>query len=136
MAFRVRELVAGARGMRERCLAGDSADNPATLYAAVRNGPYRKGFTTEILGGFHGDLHSLGQYIQDGRRNLMETILHVQSSGSALTVPALADGADGLGYLYEKAVAVSGLMLEVNPFDQPGVETYKREMFRLLGKPE
>lgn len=211
---RVRELVAGARGMRERCLATDSPDNPATLYAAVRNGLYRKGFTTEILSSFHGDLrllqewwkqlfgesegkqgrgifpasavfttdlHSLGQYIQNGRRDLLETFLHVQNSGSALTVPALEDGADGLGYLegklldeinakayagtrtahiaggvpclafelarpdaatlgamiylYEKAVAVSGLMLEVNPFDQPGVETYKREMFRLLGRP-
>ena len=41
----------------------------------------------------------------------------------------------GLVYLFEKAVAVSGLLLGVNPFDQPGVETYKKEMFRLLGKP-
>ncbi len=208
-------LVSGARGMREACLSPDLKANPAHLYAAVRHGLYRKGFTTEILSSFHGDLrllqewwkqlfgesegkrgrgifpasavfttdlHSLGQYIQDGRRNLLETFLAVRHSGAEITVPAAEAGAaDGLGYLegvsldainakayagtrtahiaggvpclsfelerldpatigamiylFEKAVAVSGLLLEVNPFDQPGVEMYKQEMFRLLGKP-
>ena len=129
------------------------------------------------------DLHSLGQYIQDGRRNLQETFLVVRNAVAGITVPADADGRDldgldylagrtldeinwkayegtrkahlgggvpctsfemdavtpevvgGLIYLYEKAVAVSGGLLGVNPFDQPGVEAYKREMFRLLDKP-
>ncbi|MFH1843823.1 MAG: glucose-6-phosphate isomerase [bacterium] len=132
---------------------------------------------------FTTDLHSLGQYIQDGRRELLETFLCVRQAVSELTVPATpgggdADGLDylvgksfdeinwqaylgtrqahttggvpclafelekletrdlgGLIYLFEKAVAVGGGLLAVNPFDQPGVEAYKQEMFRLLGKP-
>lgn len=138
---------------------------------------------------FTTDLHSLGQYIQDGRRQLLETFLTVGTEVPQLTVPAAgADAAaaatadlDGLGYLvgrsldeinhqafvgtrrahiaggvpclgiemarldaptlggliylFEKAVAVSGRLLGVNPFDQPGVEMYKQEMFRLLGRP-
>ena len=55
----------------------------------------------------------------------------------SLTVPRLTPRALGeLVYFFEKAVAVSGRLLGVNPFDQPGVEAYKREMFRLLGRPE
>jgi glucose-6-phosphate isomerase len=130
---------------------------------------------------FTTDLHSLGQYLQDGRRELFETFLTVRETDPALVVPASADRGDGLGYLegrslddinarafagtraahreggvptigmelgtldegsvggllfcFEKAVAVSGRLLGVNPFDQPGVEAYKREMFRMLGKP-
>ncbi|MBU0743081.1 glucose-6-phosphate isomerase [bacterium] len=136
---------------------------------------------------FTTDLHSLGQYLQDGRRDLFETFLVVDAGQPWLAVPADpdADGADrdrdGLAYLvgrrldeinrkayegtraahraggvpvislemrkldewslggllfcFEKAVAVSGRLLGVNPFDQPGVEAYKREMFKLLGKP-
>ena len=130
---------------------------------------------------FTTDLHSLGQYIQDGRRAIQETFLCVDRSVGDLTVPggdpdnldglnylggksldeinqkayqgtkqAHLDGGvpctgfeaealnaetvGGLLYLFEKAVAVSGLLLGVNPFDQPGVETYKKEMFRLPGK--
>jgi glucose-6-phosphate isomerase len=130
------------------------------------------------------DLHSLGQYIQDGPRDLFETFLCVNRTAPDLRVPAAAGAAsegDGLGYLegrtldeinalawqgvrrahtaggvpclsltldalderrvgalihfFEEAVAVSGRLLGVNPFDQPGVEAYKQEMFRLLGKP-
>ena len=130
---------------------------------------------------FTTDLHSLGQYLQDGRRELFETFLTVRETDPTLVVPASADRGDGLGYLegrslddinarafagtraahreggvptigmelatldewsvggllffFEKAVAVSGRLLGVNPFDQPGVEAYKREMFRMLGKP-
>ncbi len=136
---------------------------------------------------FTTDLHSLGQYIQDGRRDVFETFLVVNSGDPGLVVPADpdTDGADrdrdGLAYLvgrsldeinhkayegtraahraggvptlslemdrldertlggllffFEKAVAISGRMLGVNPFDQPGVEAYKSEMFKLLGKP-
>ncbi len=211
----IRGLVGGARATREACLNDDLTANPAHLYAACRHLLYEKGFTTEIMSTFHGDLqmlqewwkqlygesegknglgifpastvfttdlHSLGQYIQDGRRDIQETFLCVRYAESELRVPGddprNLDGLNYLGgtsldeinwkayqgtkqahmtggvpcfsfelealtpetvggliYLFEKAVGVSGLMLGVNPFDQPGVETYKKEMFRLLGKP-
>ncbi len=129
---------------------------------------------------FTTDLHSLGQYIQEGRRQLLETFLCVREGDPSLAVP-VATSDDGLDYLtgksldeinwkafagtrkahvkggvpclsleverltpftmgaliyfFEKAVAVSGRLLGVNPFDQPGVEAYKREMFNLLGRP-
>ena len=126
------------------------------------------------------DLHSMGQYMQDGRRHLFETLIQL-APDSELAVPADADNLDGLNYLtgktldyvnsqaargtleahvsggvpnlvlqlpradayhlgallffFMKACGVSGYLLGVNPFDQPGVEAYKRNMFRLLGKP-
>lgn len=130
---------------------------------------------------FSTDLHSLGQYIQEGRRDLFETVLHVNESRSKITVGSDDSDADGLNYLagktlheindkayqgtllahtdggvpnlvveipkldaytfgylvyfFEKACAASGYLLGVNPFDQPGVEAYKKNMFALLGKP-
>ena len=130
---------------------------------------------------FSTDLHSLGQYIQDGAKILFETVVLVNETQKDITVgrdPQDIDGlnflsgntlsyvnrkafegtvlahTDGgvpnivlhipaadernLGYLiyfFEKACAISGYMLGVNPFDQPGVESYKRNMFALLGKP-
>jgi len=130
---------------------------------------------------FSTDLHSLGQYIQDGRRNLFETVIKVDKPKKSLTIPKEKEDLDGLGYLegkeidfvntkafegtvlahtdgevpnfvltipdtsaytlgylfyfFEMAVAVSGYMNSVNPFDQPGVEAYKKNMFALLGKP-
>ncbi|MBE6662755.1 MAG: glucose-6-phosphate isomerase [Ruminococcaceae bacterium] len=130
---------------------------------------------------FSTDLHSLGQYIQDGQRNLFETVIAVKNPDSKFAVPfddANVDGlnflagvdmndvndkamkgtilahVDGgtpnilleladksaytLGYLlyfFEFACGVSGYMLGVNPFNQPGVEAYKKNMFALLGKP-
>ncbi|MCG0239897.1 MAG: glucose-6-phosphate isomerase [Firmicutes bacterium] len=130
---------------------------------------------------FTTDLHSLGQYIQEGRRHLFETVLWVEEPPADLTLPSDPGNADGLEYLagtsvhsinrraqegtilahvdggvpnlqvilpaltpehlgqvlyfFEKACAVSGYLLGVNPFDQPGVEAYKRNMFALLGKP-
>lgn len=132
---------------------------------------------------FTTDLHSMGQYIQDGRRDLQETFLCVRNSGRPLSVPDDPDGGnlDGLDYLagrslddinwkayeatrnahgaggvpclafeleevtphaigaliylFERAVGIGGRLLDLNPFDQPGVEAYKKEMFRLLGKP-
>ncbi len=130
---------------------------------------------------FSTDLHSMGQYIQDGRRILFETVITVGNCGSDViieeeqtngdglnflagkpmsfvnekafegTVLAHADGGtpsfvisvdeaneENLGrliYFFEKACAISGYMLGVNPFDQPGVESYKKNMFALLGKP-
>ena len=130
---------------------------------------------------FSTDLHSLGQYIQDGQRNLFETVISVKNPGASFVIPedpANVDGlnfiagcqldyvnktamtatllahndggvpnillevddrtASSLGYLiyfFEFACAISGYMLGVNPFDQPGVEAYKKNMFALLGKP-
>ena len=127
------------------------------------------------------DLHSMGQYIQEGVRNLFETVVSVKNPDNTLLVPEDADNLDKLNYLagkrihevnkmaelgttiahvdggvpnlrvsipemsesvlgeliyfYEMACAVSGYLLDVNPFDQPGVEAYKRNMFALLGKP-
>ena len=124
------------------------------------------------------DLHSLGQYVQEGQRILIETILLIGEDDAGIAVSALDDDVDGLNYLagrtlhavnraayegtaeahadggvptlaveiprlsaeelgaclyfFEHAVAVSGYMLGINPFDQPGVEAYKRNMFRLL----
>ena len=129
---------------------------------------------------FTADLHSMGQYIQDGRRTIFETVLEIAHPQTNLLVPKTADDLDGLNYLagksldyvnkkaaegtrmahidggvpnltisipepspyylgqlfffFEKACAVSGYLLAVNPFDQPGVEAYKKNMFRLLGK--
>ena len=127
------------------------------------------------------DLHSMGQYIQEGVRNLFETVVSVENPQNKLLVPQDTDNLDKLNYLagkrinevnrmaelgtsiahvdggvpnlritipevnesvlgeliyfYEMACAVSGYLLEVNPFDQPGVEAYKKNMFALLGKP-
>jgi len=130
---------------------------------------------------FTSDLHSMGQYIQEGSRNLFETILSVDRPNQELLVPTDSENNDGLNFLagkslsdvnhkaeegtrmahieggvpnirisipcldpyhlgqllyfYEFACGVSGYTLGVNPFDQPGVEAYKRNMFKLLGKP-
>jgi len=129
---------------------------------------------------FTTDLHSLGQYIQDGERILMETVLTIEKSRTTLQIPA-GDSLDQLDYLqgqpldkvrkcavdatclahmdggvpvmqlkvlersprclgqffyfFEYACGISGYMLGVNPFNQPGVEAYKKNMFALLGKP-
>lgn len=127
------------------------------------------------------DLHSLGQYVQEGRRDLFETVLNVEKPKHELTIEEADNDLDGLNYLagktvdfvnkkafqgtmlahtdgnvpnlivnipelnaytfgylvyfFEKACAMSGYLLGVNPFDQPGVEAYKVNMFALLGKP-
>ena len=130
---------------------------------------------------FTTDLHSMGQYIQEGRRNLFETVISIENPKSDITINNDEDNLDGLNYLsgktldyvnkkamegtvkahvsgdvpniminienldeenigeliyfFEKACAMSGMILGVNPFNQPGVEEYKRNMFRLLEKP-
>ena len=131
--------------------------------------------------GFTTDLHSMGQYIQEGTRLMFETILSVENSEKELRVPFLEEDPDGLNFLagkrltginhmaemgtllahvdggvpnirisvtelneetlgeliyfFEFACALSGYLLGVNPFDQPGVEAYKKNMFALIGKP-
>ena len=130
---------------------------------------------------FTTDLHSLGQYIQEGRRNLFETVINIKKSNNDIkmkleeddldnlnylegktldfvnkkamegTIEAHTDGdvpniiiniekldANNLGqliYFFELACAMSGSILGINPFNQPGVEKYKKNMFKLLGKP-
>jgi glucose-6-phosphate isomerase len=130
---------------------------------------------------FSTDLHSLGQYIQDGQRNLFETVINIKDPGVKFVIPNDESNVDGLNfisgkeldyvnktamlatlmahndggvanilidlddrsaysfgylvYFFELACAVSGYMLGVNPFNQPGVEAYKKNMFALLGKP-
>ena len=130
---------------------------------------------------FTTDLHSMGQYIQEGERKLFETVVTVNETKSNIDIKAEEDNADGLNYLagktldyvnkkamegtmiahvsggcpniaieiekldeetighliyfFEKACAMSGYILGINPFNQPGVEEYKKNMFRLLGKP-
>jgi glucose-6-phosphate isomerase len=130
---------------------------------------------------FTSDLHSMGQYIQEGSRHIFETVLSIKAPKGNVKVPVDADNLDSLNfiagkrvdevnkmaelgtllahvdggvpnmmievpqmnefyvgqliYFFEKACGISGSLLEVNPYDQPGVEAYKNNMFALLGKP-
>ena len=130
---------------------------------------------------FSTDLHSLGQYIQEGKRNLFETVMQIEKAKSELVLEEEEGDGDGLNFLagktmdfvnkkafqgtilahndggvpnivisipeanefelgwliyfFEKACGISGYTLGVNPFNQPGVEAYKKNMFALLGKP-
>ncbi|MDE6225718.1 MAG: glucose-6-phosphate isomerase, partial [Muribaculaceae bacterium] len=127
------------------------------------------------------DLHSMGQWIQDGERTIFETVISVASSERETIIPTDKANLDGLNYIagkhvdqvnkmaelgtriahvdggvpniqitipalkevylgqliyfFEKACGISGYILDVNPFNQPGVEAYKRNMFALLAKP-
>ncbi|MBP7652616.1 glucose-6-phosphate isomerase [Candidatus Dependentiae bacterium] len=129
---------------------------------------------------FTTDLHSMGQWIQDGVRNIFETVLEIEKTNVNITIPKEANDLDELNYIagkqidfvnskamqgtieahisgkvpnlkiilpqlneyylgqllyfFERACALSGYLIGVNPFDQPGVEAYKKNMFRLLGK--
>ena len=130
---------------------------------------------------FTTDLHSLGQYIQEGKRNIFETVINIENTKTDIKMKADEDNIDGLNYLegktmnyvnhkamegtikahtdgdvpniliniekldeetlgeliyfFELACAISGKILGVNPFNQPGVEAYKKNMFKLLEKP-
>lgn len=210
----VGKLVKGAIDMAEQTSDKiTNMENPALVYAAVRNLLYRKGCGIEIMASYNPklyyltewwkqlygesegkehkgifpagcsfttDLHSLGQYIQDGVRSLFETIIHIESPKGNVIITSNIDDSDGLNYLagrrleevnknaelgtimahveggvpniriiipelsdyslgallyfFEKACGISGYMTGVNPFDQPGVEAYKKNMFQLLGK--
>jgi len=211
----IRKLINGAVSMEEQCTSGKAfRENPAALYAAIRNALYRSGKKVEILVNYNpklqyfsewwkqlygesegkegkgifpasvnnsSDLHSMGQYIQEGERILFETVISVAASKFRAEVPEDAANLDKLNFLagkridevnkmaelgtvlahidggvpnirieipaldaftigeliyfFEIACGISGYMLEVNPFDQPGVEAYKKNMFALLGKP-
>lgn len=213
--FDIEKFVQGAIDYEKLTAKGTKFDdNPAAIYAAVRNVLYQANKTTEILVNynpklhylaewwkqlygesegkegkgifpasvdFSTDLHSLGQYIQEGIRNIFETIISVKTSENELRIPEDKANLDKLNYLagkridevnkmaelgtllahidggvpnikleipeiseyylgqlvyfFEKACGISGYLLGVNPFDQPGVEAYKKNMFALLGKP-
>ena len=149
------------------------------LYAESEGKDHKGIFPTAA--NFSTDLHSIGQFIQDGTRNLFETVVWVKEARSEVTVDEMDGDLDGLNYLagktmqfanskaysgtllahvdggcpnilleidradayhfgylvyfFEKACGLSGYLLGVNPFNQPGVESYKKNMFALLGKP-
>ena len=208
-------LVRGAQEMEKTSAEGVAfKENPAAVYAAVRNILYNGGKKIEILGSYEpklqyinewwkqlygesegkqgkgifpasvtltADLHSMGQYIQDGERTLFETIISVAKPAAEVLIEADGENLDGLNFLagrtmdfirtqamdgtllaheeggvpniilrcgalnadtlgqliyfFEYACGLSGYLLGVNPFDQPGVEAYKKNMFALLGKP-
>ena len=208
------EFVKGFQDGREMCLNAPFNENPAMLYAAIRNILMRRGKGMEILANyepnlhfisewwkqlygesegkdgkgifpasvdFSTDLHSLGQFIQDGSSNHFETVLNVEEPELDIVLEAEENDLDGLNYLagktmnfvnqnamkgtilahvdggvpnlrfdipkmdayhlaqlfytFESACGMSGYLNCVNPFDQPGVEAYKKNMFALLGKP-
>ena len=194
-------LMQGAADAMER-FSVLSPDNDAYKYAAIRNILYRKGKAVEILECyepdftlmnewykqlfpasciFSTDLHSMGQFIQEGARIMFETIVDVKKPAQDLFIDPLEGNFDGLNFLanqnmsvvnrkamegtilahtdggvpevlievddlsaynvgyliyfFWRACACSGYLLSVNPFNQPGVESYKKNMFALLGKP-
>ncbi len=208
------QLMAGAAYGREKALNTPYEENPALLYAAVRNILLRKGKQVEIVANYEPslhyvsewwkqlygesegkdqkgifpaavdlttDLHSMGQFIQDGARILFETVISVEESEAEVVLKKEDIDTDGMNYLagrtvdfvnksamngtilahtdghtpnlkvnvpaqdayslgqlfyfFEFACGVSGYLLGVNPFNQPGVESYKKNMFALLGKP-
>ena len=208
------KLMEGAASGRKKALETPYEENPALLYAAVRNILLRKGKAVEIVANyepslhyvsewwkqlfgesegkdqkgifpaavdFTTDLHSMGQFIQEGSRTMFETIVDVKKPAQDLFIDPLEGNFDGLNFLanqnmsvvnrkamegtilahtdggvpevlievddltaynvgyliyfFWRACACSGYLLSVNPFNQPGVESYKKNMFALLGKP-
>ena len=212
--FDIRALVAGAQEMAQKA-AVKSKDNPAVIYAAMRNLLHKEyGFSTEILVNYNpkltyvaewwkqlygesegkdgkgifpasvnntADLHSMGQFIQQGTRIMFETVLHVDKAQRSVVIGSDPQNLDQLNFLsgehvehcnhmaelgtriahidggvpqitvsfekvdafnlgqllyfFEFACGVSAYTLGVNPFNQPGVEAYKKNMFALLNKP-
>ena len=214
--FDITSLVSGATGMEKACGKDvPFAENPAAIYAAVRNGLYSQtGKKIEIMVNFQPklhfisewwkqlfgesegkenkgifpascdfttDLHSMGQWIQEGERTIYETVISVEETNERLLFPKDEENLDGLNFLsgkrvdevnkmaelgtrrahvdggvpnirvsvpklneyyigqliyfFEIACGISGNLLGVNPFNQPGVEAYKKNMFALLNKP-
>ena len=191
------KLMEGAAHLREICLNNDFSENPALRYANYEPSlHFISEWWKQLYGESEGkdqkgifpasvdlttDLHSMGQFIQDGSRLMYETVLVVEKPRRDFTLKSAENDIDGLNYLsgktmdyvnkcamkgtiaahvdgnvptllieipeqteyhlgelfyfFEFAVGVSGYMLGINPFDQPGVEFYKANMFRLLGKP-
>ena len=208
------KLMEGAASGRKKALETPYEENPALLYASIRNILLRKGKHVEIVANYEPslhyvsewwkqlfgesegkdqkgifpaavdlttDLHSMGQFIQDGARIMFETVINVEESPEEVVPKEEEIDTDGMNYLagknvdfvnksamngtilahtdgqvpnlkvnvpeqnefylgelfyfFEFACGISGYLLGVNPFNQPGVESYKRNMFALLGKP-
>ena len=208
------KLMEGAASGRKKALETPYVENPALLYASIRNILLRKGKHVEIVANYEPslhyvsewwkqlfgesegkdqkgifpaavdlttDLHSMGQFIQDGARIMFETVINVEESPEEVVLKEEEIDTDGMNYLagknvdfvnksamngtilahtdgqvpnlkvnvpeqnefylgelfyfFEFACGISGYLLGVNPFNQPGVESYKRNMFALLGKP-
>ena len=201
------KLMEGAQAGREAALNTPFEDNDAVKYAALRKQieilanyepsvHYVSEWWKQLYGESEGkdqkgifpasvdlttDLHSMGQFIQDGSRNLFETVINIETSREEIILQEEPVDLDGLNYLagksvdfvnksamngtilahtdgqvpnlmvkvpevnefylgelfyfFEFACGVSGYLLGVNPFNQPGVESYKKNMFALLGKP-
>ena len=208
------KLMEGAASGRKKALETPYEENPALLYASIRNILLRKGKHVEIVANYEPslhyvsewwkqlfgesegkdqkgifpaavdlttDLHSMGQFIQDGARIMFETVINVEESSEEVVLKEEEIDTDGMNYLagknvdfvnksamngtilahtdgqvpnlkvnvpeqnefylgelfyfFECACGISGYLLGVNPFNQPGVESYKRNMFALLGKP-
>ena len=169
--FDIRKLIGGAKAMEAATAKADDS-NIALLYAQTRNALYNAGST---------DLHSMGQWIQEGERSIFETVISVAKQQREVVIPSDEANLDGLNYIagkridevnkmaelgtviahsdggvpnihitlpelseyclgeiiyfFEKACGISGYILGVNPFNQPGVEAYKKNMFALLNKP-
>jgi len=212
--FDIKELLNGAKQMRQELLTNDNFDNNLAMqYALIRYLLYNENKKMELMVSFEPkffyfiewykqlfgesegkenkgifpagaifstDLHSLGQYIQEGERRLFETVLSIEKVHHRLPVPYDERDMDGLNYLQTKTIhqinltaeegtrlahiaggvpnlkisipqitesslgelvyflqfscALGGYLLDINPFDQPGVEAYKQNMFKLLGK--
>ena len=189
------KLMEGAQTAQERYNDPNLKYNECYKYAVVRNILYKL-WWKQLYGESEGkeqkgifpagvdfttDLHSMGQYIQEGRRNLFETVISIENSATDIIINKDEDNLDGLNYLagkgldyvnkkamegtikahvsgdvpniviniekldeenmgeliyfFEKSCAMSGMILGVNPFNQPGVEEYKKNMFKLLKKP-
>ena len=213
--FDIAALVKGAQDMEKQCgIDIPCQENPAAIYAVIRNALYKSGKKIEIMANYQPklhnlgewwkqlygesegkdkkgifpasvdlttDLHSMGQWIQDGERTIFETVISVEKPNTCLAVPSDEENLDGLNFLagkridevnkmaelgtqlahvdggvpnikisiekldeynigqliyfFEKGCGISGLILGVNPFNQPGVEAYKKNMFALLNKP-
>ena len=208
------KLMEGAASGRKKALETPYEENPALLYASIRNILLRKGKHVEIVANYEPslhyvsewwkqlfgesegkdqrgifpaavdlttDLHSMGQFIQDGARIMFETVINVEESPEEIVLKKEDVDTDGMNYLagktvdfvnksamngtilahtdgnvpnfmvkipeqnefylgelfyfFEFACGVSGYLLGINPFNQPGVESYKKNMFALLGKP-
>ena len=213
--FDIKALVQGAADMEVACGKDiPFEENPAAIYAAIRNGLYAAGKKIEIMVNyqpklhfvsewwkqlygesegkenkgifpascdFTTDLHSMGQWIQEGERTIFETVISIETPNRQLLFPEDEENLDGLNFLagkrvdevnkmaelgtrlahvdggvpnilisvpvlneyyigqliyfFEIACGISGNVLGVNPFNQPGVEAYKKNMFALLDKP-
>lgn len=210
----INEIMIGAKDMAQIVNNENLNENPAYLYAVIRNILYKKGKEIEIMASYEPtlqyftkwctqlfnesegkdgkgiyfstventtDLHSIGQYIQQSKRNIFETVLNIEQDLCPYTIEH-SNISDGLEYIegksidyinkkamegtivahvdgqvpniiinipilkeyyigqviyyFETVCAMSGYLLGINPFNQPGVEEYKKNMFRLLGKGE